>query len=213
MTTTNSTSEEQPMLHIPPGYVGPLHPSSWTDHDKRTYATTHAQKRQRGRTVEFEQAWMQCWKYFANTLSKGRVRITAKNGAVCVKWDNAALLYNFFLRKAHARGEMRFRLSDAKLNRPKVIAVSGLKRRENMKDAEDVLIATGLIRITDRRGNNGDDYTVELLRPPRKGISGQSFVSAWDQPHVSKVDPRFHWRDTSLDDDKEILTECSRIEP
>ncbi len=197
-TTTKRKSGPQPLTDLPPGYVGRLVPSTWTDEDRRAYANTAAMKRQRGRTIEFEQAWKQCWYYFAKTFAKGEV--VTHPGAVPEDWDKAALLYNLLLMKARARG-MRFRLSDAGIDRPTIRRlVRGLKRKEYLSEAEDVLVRSAAIRITDR-SKGGDDYTVELLRPPSKVSRGQSFVSAWNQPFVSMAEEneKLHWRDNSLD--------------
>jgi hypothetical protein len=176
--------------------------TEWVDDDKRNYATTPATKRQRGRTLEFNAAWERCWHYFAKTLAKREVEITKNGRTVLAMWNDAGLLYNFLLLKAWGRGELRFKLSDAGLTNEDVRKRSGLEYRGPLNKAKTVLTDMRLIKITDV-SKNGHDWAVELLQPPRKGAvtgSGQSFVSAWEQPYVSKVDPAFKTLDVSEDD-------------
>jgi len=186
--------------------VGPLDTSSrnadqweqWPGGNQDSIRTKELSK-QRGRTAEFEAAWTQCWRYFSMMLGTHTPKGSGKG---FVSWDRAALLYNFFLRKTWGKGKLRIRLSDVGLTNQRVMTLSRLKFRKYMKEAMDLLVATGVVEITDV-SPKGDDWTFELMDTGRG--RHRPFISSWGQEFVSREDKKFRTIDTSAIDDELIL--------
>jgi hypothetical protein len=106
------------------------------------------------------------------------------------------------LLKARNRGEMQFRLSDAKLTKESFREQAGFPHRRTFNSAMDLLLDMKLVKITDekRTGRNGStDLTIELLQPPGRCCvpgNGKSFVSQEkDETFVSMRDPHFRMLD------------------